>query len=38
VALIWWPIAFVLAATYFVVIMRSYRGKVRPADDSQGFY
>jgi cytochrome bd ubiquinol oxidase subunit II len=38
VALIWWPIAFVLAVTYFVVIMRSYRGKVRPADDTQGFY
>ena len=37
VALIWWPLAFVLAATYFVVIMRSYRGKVRPAD-TQGFY
>jgi cytochrome d ubiquinol oxidase subunit II len=31
VALIWWPIAFVLAATYFVVVMRSFRGKVRPA-------
>jgi cytochrome bd ubiquinol oxidase subunit II len=38
VALIWWPIAFVLAVAYFVVIMRSYRGKVRPADDTQGFY
>jgi cytochrome bd ubiquinol oxidase subunit II len=38
VALIWWPIAFILAVAYFVVIMRSYRGKVRPADDTQGFY
>jgi cytochrome bd ubiquinol oxidase subunit II len=38
VALIWWPVAFVLAATYFIVIMRSYRGKVRPVDNSQGFY
>jgi cytochrome bd ubiquinol oxidase subunit II len=34
VGLMWWPIAFALAATYFVVIMRSYRGKVRPADDT----
>jgi cytochrome bd-type quinol oxidase subunit 2 len=37
-ALIWWPIAFALAATYFVIIMRSYRGKVRPTADTQGFY
>jgi cytochrome d ubiquinol oxidase subunit II len=37
-ALIWWPIAFVLAVTYFIVIMLSYRGKVRPAEDTQGFY
>ena len=37
-ALIWWPVAFVLALTYFTVIMRNYRGKVRPAEDTQGFY
>jgi cytochrome d ubiquinol oxidase subunit II len=38
IALIWWPIALGLAFTYFVVIMRSYSGKVRPAHDTQGFY
>jgi len=38
VALIWRPVALVLALTYFVVIMRSYSGKVRPAEDTQGFY
>ena len=37
-ALIWWPVAFVLALTYFTVVMRNYRGKVRPAEDTQGFY
>ena len=37
-ALIWWPVALVLALTYFAVIMRNYRGKVRPAEDTQGFY
>ncbi len=34
VALIWWPIAFVLAITYFVAIMRNYGGKVQPANDT----
>lgn len=38
VALIWWPVALVLALTYFGVIMRSYSGKVRPAEDTHGFY
>jgi hypothetical protein len=37
-ALIWWPVALVLAATYFTVIMRNYRGKVRPAEDTHGLY
>ena len=27
-ALIWWPIAFVLAFTYFVVVMRAFRNRV----------
>ena len=38
VALFWWPIAAGLAITYFVVIMRKYRGKVRVTHDTQGFY
>ena len=38
VALLWWPIALVLALAYFTVIMRNYGGKVRPAEDTQGFY
>jgi cytochrome d ubiquinol oxidase subunit II len=37
-ALVWWPIALGLALTYLVVILRSYAGKVRPAQDTQGFY
>jgi cytochrome bd ubiquinol oxidase subunit II len=37
-ALFWWPIAVLLAFAYFVVIMKAYAGKVRPADDTQGFY
>ena len=35
-ALIWWPVALVLAFTYFTVIMRNYGGKVRPTEDLQG--
>jgi cytochrome bd ubiquinol oxidase subunit II len=38
VALFWWPVAFVLAFTYLVVILREYRGKVRPAEDTQGYF
>lgn len=38
IALFWWPIAVVLALTYFVVIMRSYGGKVQPSQDTQGHY
>jgi cytochrome d ubiquinol oxidase subunit II len=37
-ALIWWPVAFALALTYFTLVMRQYRGKVRPAEDTQGYY
>ena len=37
-ALFWWPVALVLAFAYFAVIVRNYRGKVRPAEDTQGFY
>ena len=37
-ALIWWPVALVLAFGYFTVLLRNYRGKVRPAEDTQGFY
>ena len=37
VALIWWPVAVVLALTYFFVIMRIYAGKVRPSQDTQGY-
>jgi hypothetical protein len=38
IALVWWPLALALALTYLIVILRSYRGKVRPAQDTQGFY
>jgi cytochrome d ubiquinol oxidase subunit II len=37
-ALIWWPVATVLALTYFTIIARNYRGKVPPAQDTQAFY
>jgi cytochrome d ubiquinol oxidase subunit II len=36
-ALIWWPVALLLALTYLIVIMREHRGKVRPTDDPQGY-
>jgi len=36
-ALFWWPVAFVLALTYLTVILREYRGKVRPSEDTQGY-
>jgi cytochrome bd-type quinol oxidase subunit 2 len=38
VALIWWPIALVLAFSYLRFIARQFRGKVRPSEDTQGFY
>ena len=33
-ALIWWPVALVLALAYFAVVMRNYRGKVSSAEDT----
>jgi cytochrome d ubiquinol oxidase subunit II len=36
-AIIWWPMAFILAAVYFVYLMRHYSGKVRLAEDTQGY-
>jgi cytochrome bd-type quinol oxidase subunit 2 len=36
IAIVWWPLAAALAITYLVVIARAYRGKVRPAADTQG--
>jgi cytochrome bd-type quinol oxidase subunit 2 len=37
-AAIWWPIAFILAATYFILISRLYKGKVSVRRDNQGYY
>jgi cytochrome d ubiquinol oxidase subunit II len=37
-ALIWWPLAFALALTYFVFISRRYAGKVSIKRDTQGYY
>jgi cytochrome d ubiquinol oxidase subunit II len=36
--LIWWPVAAALALTYFAVIMRNSRGKVRPVEDPHASY
>lgn len=38
IAAIWWPAAFVLAASYFVIISRQYTGKVSVRRDTQGYY
>ena len=35
IALVWWPIAFVLALTYFVAILRNFGGKVGPTAGAQ---
>jgi hypothetical protein len=32
VALMWWPVALVLALVYLAVLMRNQRGKVAPAE------
>jgi len=32
-ALVWWPVAFALALTYFIFIHRNYRGKVNAGSD-----
>ena len=37
-ALIWWPVAFLLAAAYFIFISRRYAGKVSVRRDTQGYY
>jgi cytochrome bd ubiquinol oxidase subunit II len=37
-AAIWWPVAFVLASTYFIFISRRYSGKVSLKKDTQDFY
>jgi cytochrome d ubiquinol oxidase subunit II len=37
-ASIWWPVAFVLATTYFVFISLRYAGKVSVKRDTQAFY
>jgi cytochrome d ubiquinol oxidase subunit II len=37
-AIIWWPVAFILAASYFVFISRRYAGKVSTSRDNQGYY
>ena len=36
--LIWWPVAAVLALTYFAVITRNSRGKVRPVEDTHAWF
>ncbi|MGH7739006.1 MAG: cytochrome d ubiquinol oxidase subunit II [bacterium] len=38
VALVWWPIALVLAIGYFIFIYRHYTGKVAALDDTQSPY
>ena len=38
IALVWWPIAFIFAIGYFLFIYRHYRGKVKPAEDTQNPY
>ena len=37
-ALIWWPVALVLALTYGTLVFRNYRGKVKPTEDPQALY
>ena len=38
IGIVWWPIAFALACCYFFFILRKYLGKVKPLQDTQGFY
>jgi cytochrome d ubiquinol oxidase subunit II len=38
VALFWWPVALVLALTYFVFMTRHYSGRVKASEDSQASY
>lgn len=37
-AMIWWPIAFLLTASYFVFISRQYLGKVSAPRDNESLY
>jgi cytochrome d ubiquinol oxidase subunit II len=37
VGLVWWVIGMALAAVYFVLIYRMFRGKVGPADGNAGY-
>jgi len=38
IALVWWPVALVLALGYFRFISRHYSGKVKPLEDTQRPY
>ena len=38
IALVWWPIALILAIVYFAFIYRHYSGKVKLAQDMQRPY
>ncbi|MGH7953505.1 MAG: cytochrome d ubiquinol oxidase subunit II, partial [Limisphaerales bacterium] len=38
IALIWWPIAFILAVGYALFIYRYYIGKVKATEDNQNPY
>ena len=38
VALVWWPIAAIFAAFYFVFIYKHYSSKVKPSEDTQRPY
>ena len=35
--LVWWVVGFPIAVTYFVVLFRLHRGKVKPAADGDGY-
>jgi cytochrome bd ubiquinol oxidase subunit II len=37
-AIIWWPVGFALATTYFVFVSRRYAGKVSIKREDEGFY
>jgi cytochrome bd ubiquinol oxidase subunit II len=37
-AIFWWPVAFVMAGSYFIFISRRYSGKVTAKRDAQGYY
>ena len=38
IALVWWPVALLLAVAYFVFIYRDYSGKASPTEDNQNPY